>query len=261
MRSRNIKPAFFKNEDLADIDTAARLLFIGLWCLADKNGLIEHRPKRIKAEIFPYEPEHDVNGYITVLSRLGFIRVLTDGDKEWLLVENFITHQNPHHTEKTKNPDPNSLKEKGKEEITVTPPLSTGDTPADSLLLIPDSLSTDSCSGEASPSPKRKSKKGSRLDVDTLPDEWETFCRDNRPDLHPHSVFEQFKDYWAGVAGAKGVKLDWLATWRNWVRNQKGQSNGAHQQNTTSRAKQVSDKLDEIARRDIAENGFTSSLG
>lgn len=28
----------------------------------------------------------------------------------------------------------------------------------------------------------------------------------------------RFRDYWAGVAGAKGVKLDWDATWRNWVR-------------------------------------------
>lgn len=27
-----------------------------------------------------------------------------------------------------------------------------------------------------------------------------------------------FVDYWRGVAGAKGVKLDWLATWKNWLR-------------------------------------------
>lgn len=28
----------------------------------------------------------------------------------------------------------------------------------------------------------------------------------------------KFHDYWKGVPGSKGVKLDWLATWRNWVR-------------------------------------------
>lgn len=27
-----------------------------------------------------------------------------------------------------------------------------------------------------------------------------------------------FVDYWRGVAGSKGVKLDWLATWKNWLR-------------------------------------------
>ena len=31
-------------------------------------------------------------------------------------------------------------------------------------------------------------------------------------------VFDEFKDYWIAIPGAKGVKLDWLATWRNWVR-------------------------------------------
>jgi len=32
-------------------------------------------------------------------------------------------------------------------------------------------------------------------------------------------VADQFKDYWIAQPGQKGVKLDWEATWRNWVRN------------------------------------------
>lgn len=139
-RSRNIKPAFFKNEDLAEVDAAGRLLFIGLWTLADRNGLLEYRPKRIRAEIFPYEPETDVNGYITVLARLGFIHELSDGNNDYILIVNFTKHQNPHHTEKTALPDANQLKAKEIGVVTVKEPLSNGDNPADSLLLIPDSL-------------------------------------------------------------------------------------------------------------------------
>lgn len=30
---------------------------------------------------------------------------------------------------------------------------------------------------------------------------------------------EKFKDWWIAVAGAKGVKKDWDATWRTWIRN------------------------------------------
>jgi len=30
---------------------------------------------------------------------------------------------------------------------------------------------------------------------------------------------EKFCDYWAGVPGVKGRKLDWAATWRNWMRS------------------------------------------
>jgi hypothetical protein len=49
-------------------------------------------------------------------------------------------------------------------------------------------------------------------------DEW---AKQERPDLDVRQVAEQFKDYWIAQAGQKGVKLDWDATWRNWVRNTK----------------------------------------
>lgn len=143
-RSRNIKPGFFKNEELIQAPIAARLLFIGLWTLADRNGILEYRPLRIRAEIFPYESEHDVNGYITVLERLGFVQRLTDGKTDYLWIVNFVRHQNPHHTEKTSFPSPESLKKQQvtnhNSDITVKQPLNNGDNPADSLLLIPDSL-------------------------------------------------------------------------------------------------------------------------
>ena len=49
--------------------------------------------------------------------------------------------------------------------------------------------------------------------------EWEQFCQQIRPELSPVKTFDQFKDYWIAQAGQKGVKLDWFATWRNWVRS------------------------------------------
>ena len=68
---------------------------------------------------------------------------------------------------------------------------------------------------------KKRGTKGSRLSTDfELPDSWTEFCQTERPDLNPKKVFDSFKDYWVAKAGAAGVKLDWQATWRNWVRNQ-----------------------------------------
>jgi uncharacterized protein YdaU (DUF1376 family) len=69
---------------------------------------------------------------------------------------------------------------------------------------------------------KEKQQRGSRLASDwfltkTMGD-WAT---QERPDLDVRQVAEQFKDYWVAQAGQKGVKLDWDATWRNWVRNTK----------------------------------------
>jgi hypothetical protein len=36
-----------------------------------------------------------------------------------------------------------------------------------------------------------------------------------------HNIADEFRDYWISVPGSKGVKLDWLATWRNWIRRSK----------------------------------------
>jgi len=65
-----------------------------------------------------------------------------------------------------------------------------------------------------------KVNRGSRLQPDLpLPGLWFRFCKDERPELDPLKTFEKFKDYWIAQPGQKGVKLDWDATWRNWVRS------------------------------------------
>jgi len=97
-RARNIKPSFFKNEDLSELDPYARLLFIGLWCLADREGLLEDRPKRIKGELFPYE-NVDVDKHLQELHDKGFIiRYQVDG-AQYISIPKFVEHQNPHHRE------------------------------------------------------------------------------------------------------------------------------------------------------------------
>ena len=83
--------------------------------------------------------------------------------------------------------------------------------------------------------PVVKQNRGSRLQADfCLTEDWKEFCRAERSDLDPQKVFDGFKDYWIAKPGQQGVKLDWLATWRNWVRNQKqGLVNKADQVFTT----------------------------
>ncbi len=61
-------------------------------------------------------------------------------------------------------------------------------------------------------------ERASRLTTDSLPPEWSDYCRQKRPELVPQETWERFRDYWRSVPGAKGRKLDWAATWRNWVR-------------------------------------------
>lgn len=92
-RIRTIKPEYFKNEKLAELPATARLLFIGLFCLADCEGRLEDRPKRIKAEIFPYETNADVDALLSKLQTAGFIERYEVGDQKLIQVVNFLKHQ------------------------------------------------------------------------------------------------------------------------------------------------------------------------
>lgn len=68
--------------------------------------------------------------------------------------------------------------------------------------------------------PKRTTTdRGSRLTITELPDDWKAFAEQEEPDLDPKRLFENFKDYWNGLSGAKAIKKDWAATWRNYVRS------------------------------------------
>lgn len=97
-RSRNIKPGFFRNELLAECSPLTRLLFAGLWCLADRSGRLEDRPKRIRAEVLPYD-DGSVDEMLEELHRAGFILRYQRGAQRFIQVQNFEKHQNPHHRE------------------------------------------------------------------------------------------------------------------------------------------------------------------
>lgn len=101
-RARNIKPGFFKNDLLAECSPMARLLFIGLWTMADREGRLEDRPKRIKGEVFPYD-NCDVNKLLNELMSKrdcdgseAFIIRYKANNKPFIQVVNFVKHQNPH---------------------------------------------------------------------------------------------------------------------------------------------------------------------
>lgn len=70
--------------------------------------------------------------------------------------------------------------------------------------------------------PAVDNRKGTRFSEDAiLTEEMRQFVLAETPHLNAEKVFAEFKDYWISVPGSRGVKLDWLATWRNWCRKQK----------------------------------------
>lgn len=102
-RIRNLKPGFFKDEDVKDLPPRVQIFYLGLWCQADREGRLEDRPERLKVEIFPYS-RFDTEKGLELLARpkrvsgkpyivryrangRGYVQIL-----EW-------HHQKPHHKE------------------------------------------------------------------------------------------------------------------------------------------------------------------
>lgn len=164
-RSRNIKPGFFKNEDLAECSPWARLCFAGLWTLADREGRLEDRPKRIKGDLFPFD-SIEVEPLLVELTRYRFIVRYEGDDVRVIQIVEFLKHQNPHFKEapsvlpsieslglcpdgtaQMPKADP-ALNEGGASgkpgALGSIPSISSTQNPADSLTLIPDSLTPHS---------------------------------------------------------------------------------------------------------------------
>lgn len=104
-RARLLKPGFFKNELLAECQPLTRILFEGLWIIADREGRLEDRPKRIKTDVLPYD-ECDVDALLNELAEkmdpggnpAFIVRYQVNGVR-YIQILNFSRHQNPHKNE------------------------------------------------------------------------------------------------------------------------------------------------------------------
>jgi uncharacterized protein YdaU (DUF1376 family) len=95
-------------------------------------------------------------------------------------------------------------------------------------------------------------KKGSRLSLDwVLPSDWcEWALSEGLTIAQVRDQAERFRDYWTAKPGQSAVKLDWKATWRNWIRNAKQRgfgNNGKSSDTGAERAKLAADRF--AARR------------
>ena len=113
------------NEDLADLGHTAMLLFAMLPMLADREGRLEDRPRRIKAQLFPYDNTR-VETHLDKLVEAGLVRRYEVGGESYIEIVNWSRDQKIHHTEKESViPEPPYIQQV--KEKTVSPPLDNGE--------------------------------------------------------------------------------------------------------------------------------------
>lgn len=92
-RIRTIKHDLYLDEELAQCSIPARYLFPGLWTLADREGRLEDRPIKIKAQLYPYD-KVDIDKLLNELAAVHAIIRYTIGNRNYIQIRTFSQHQN-----------------------------------------------------------------------------------------------------------------------------------------------------------------------
>lgn len=217
-RARNIKPGLFKNEILGTADPLYTILFEGLWILADREGRLENRPLRIKAEIFPYREGLDIVAMLGWLEDNSFIQRYSVKGESFIQILKFSKHQNPHKNEAASAIP--SMDEADKTESVVVPIKS------EALGLIPDSLNSDSLNSDCGvpaddqqadqpTKPKRMTRLPTNFELtDDMTSAAVTYWEaKKRADL---SVADQFEKFIAHHESRGSKMASWEAAWKTW---------------------------------------------
>lgn len=233
-RARNIKPSIMDNEELADLEPLTRLLFVYLWMLADREGRLEDRPKRIAAQALPYDRTADVGAMLDDLHSAGFIVRYVAESVACIQILAFKAHQAPHIREADSSLPP--LNAGTTKEVPKHSPGNDEASPRspDSGFLIPDSLNVGKA---APPAPTLKTQRArlktpmpedfglservaqwaSEHGFQRLPEHLEAFKRKAQAKSYTYAdwdaaLMEAIREDWAKLRGAKPVPAGERAT-------------------------------------------------
>lgn len=97
-RIRSVKPELFRHEGLYEAEKRTglplRAAWVGMFCVADKEGRFKWRPRAIKLDILPYDEETDTSRVLDEFVTLGFlVRYVDEKGEEFGQITNWHKHQ------------------------------------------------------------------------------------------------------------------------------------------------------------------------
>ncbi len=206
-RIRSIKPEFPQSESMGRVSRESRLLFVLLWTLCDDFGRSRASSRMLASLLFPYDGaiSTQIDEWLRELERENCITLYEVGGSHYLQVVNWDKHQKVDHPSKSGFPAPSTYVANPREDFASC---------HEKLALDQGPRTKD----------RTKDRKESEARASRLPDDWKLtpdlveFARHQKID--PDATLSKFRDYWRAAPGAKGRKLDWAATWRNWCRRE-----------------------------------------
>lgn len=208
-RGRIITPDFWTDGKIIGLTPFARLFYIGLWnfALCDEGHLPDDA-LGLKLKVLPADPV-DASDLLDELLTAGRLVRLEAADAEgYLHIPTFSSYQKADTRWNSRCP---VCRRRASQNPTEPQP---------SLGELPQTQRREEKRGEE----KRGSStapRGARIPSDfAITDAMREWARETTPLVNIDAKLPEFIDYWSGVPGAKGVKLDWVAAWRNGMRKQ-----------------------------------------
>lgn len=121
-RIRSIKPEYWTDEKTGKLKLQERLLFIGLWNIADDQGCLKSGTGYIKGQLFPYDEElriDTVKSWLTSLINARLIVPFTFKGEGYYFIRTFEDHQVINRPGKPKFPKELLISLKGAEETPI----------------------------------------------------------------------------------------------------------------------------------------------
>lgn len=230
-RMRYVKPEFWTDSTMVRLSRDARLFYIGTWnfTLCDE-GHLEDDVMRLKLQIFPLD-DVDCGALLDELMSAGRIvredYATGDGGSETVLR---VVHLGEHQ----------KVDVRWKPRCPACKAAAPSPEPAETLPTSPNLSGVSENSAELSPGGDRRGgegigeesvvapaaadattprKRGTRIPEPFVIDEaMRTWATEHAPDVDVQAMADEFVDYWRGIPGQRGVKLDWVGTWRNHMR-------------------------------------------
>jgi hypothetical protein len=253
-RIRTIKPGFFRHEELFEAEKASgfplRLIFAGLWTVADREGRFEWKPRKIKLDVLPYD-ELDFAAALEALAVHGFVVKYAVGGSVYAHIPSWGRHQQVNVREaKSEIPAPSedsastcthmpeTVQESGEQEREGK---GTG-MEVEGREQVRDAPSASPVEPQPASRPE-KPHRGTRWHPDNVvPDEWLEAAAEARERAGQRPVdmrheTAKFSHYWSSPDAKNPMKKDWRLAFINWIlkaNGTSGKANGQHGSNPSA---------------------------
>lgn len=214
MPDRILRAGILDSDRIDQLDAASEVFYRRLMSIVDDHGLFDARPSLLRSKCYPVRKsvrETDISHWMAACQKAGLIALYTHDGKPFgkMLDTKWKVRSEP------KFPLPTVANN------CLQPP-----TNAPVVVVV--DVSVDGVDASPPAPPPASDSQGKRLAKDwALPDDWKAWALTERPGLDVATESAKFADYWHAKAGKDARKSDWLATWRNWVRNARSASNCA----------------------------------